>query len=374
MLSKFGINNDEIVPVCVMATMSSGKSTFLNAILGDGILPEKNEACTARVLAILNKPNTIDTKAYIYKNNGEKYAIPIYYKNTISKINDDENISDVLIIKDIPTLMNSKKSIVLFDTPGVNNSGDLRHAEITQDILKQLKNGVIVYILNATQLATNDDELLLQMVVEHLKKNKNIKIIFVLNKIDMLDEDKESILGIMETAYQYITDHGINEFTLFPLSALSAKTFRMKLNEKSLTKTEQRHMNQNYCEYKNDSNSMLKYVHYYNQKNKEYLIDGKNISEYDLRRAIENTGIVEIEREIERLIISQEYQLPKNIDKLKNYFQLEGVYSRKRKSKNIENYSGEVFWICKNCKQVNGTNDICLHCKKPNIKWTKAID
>ena len=254
MLSKFGINNDEIVPVCVMATMSSGKSTFLNAILGDGILPEKNEACTARVLAILNKPNTIDTKAYIYKNNGEKYAIPIYYKNTISKINDDENISDVLIIKDIPTLMNSKKSIVLFDTPGVNNSGDLRHAEITQDILKQLKNGVIVYILNATQLATNDDELLLQMVVEHLKKNKNIKIIFVLNKIDMLDEDKESILGIMETAYQYITDHGINEFTLFPLSALSAKTFRMKLNEKSLTKTEQRHMNQNYCEYKNDSN------------------------------------------------------------------------------------------------------------------------
>lgn len=44
MLSRFGINNGEIIPVCVMATMSSGKSTFLNAILGEEILRSKKRS------------------------------------------------------------------------------------------------------------------------------------------------------------------------------------------------------------------------------------------------------------------------------------------------------------------------------------------
>ena len=41
MLRVFDINSNEIIPVCVVATMSSGKSTFLNAILSEEILPEK---------------------------------------------------------------------------------------------------------------------------------------------------------------------------------------------------------------------------------------------------------------------------------------------------------------------------------------------
>lgn len=374
MLSGFDINNNEITQVCVMATMSSGKSTFLNAILGETILPEKNEACTARTLAILNEPGAVDTKAYIRKNDGSKYAVDIFYPNTISKINDDESVTDVLIVKDVPTLTNSRKSIVLVDTPGVNNSGDIRHAERTEEILIQLKRGIIVYLLNATQLATNDDELLLQMVINHVKKNKDVKLIFVLNKIDMLDEEKESIPDTIRNAHGYIKEHGISEFSIFPLSALSAKTFRLKLNDKTMTKAEERYVNCSYLEYLNDSKSMLRYVHSYNQTGKEYLIDGMYVSEYALRRAIENTGIVEIEREIEKQSMCLEQKLPKNIEKLKDYTELEGVYSRKRKSKNLANYSGKVIWICKKCKQMNGPEQICLYCKKANIKWRKAVD
>lgn len=340
MLSSFDISNDEIIPVCVVATMSSGKSTFLNAVLGDEILPEKNEACTARALAVLNMPGTVDAKAYIHKTDGKKYAVDIFYANTVSRINADENVSDVLIVKDIPTLTNSQKSIVLFDTPGVNNSGDSRHAERTKEILDQLNKGIIIYLLNATQLATTDDELLLQMVIDHVKANKNVKIIFVLNKIDMLDEEKESIPNTIKNASQYITDHGLTEFEIFPLSALSAKVFRKKLNEKSLTKTEQRHMNQSYPEYQDESKSMLQYICSYNHK--RYCLGDKIVSEYALRRAIENTGIVEIEREIGRLCMSLEQRAPKNINKLNDYVELEGIYAQKRKAKNLANYSGKI--------------------------------
>lgn len=373
MLSGFEINNEEIIPVCVMATMSSGKSTFLNAVLGEEILPEKNEACTARALAVMNKPGTANAKAYIRKNDGKNYAVDISYANTVSKINSDENVLDVLIVKDIHTLTNARRTIVLFDTPGVNNSGDLRHAERTKEVLERLEKGIIVYLLNATQLATNDDELLLQMVAGHVKKYKDVKVIFVLNKIDMLDEEKESIRNTMEDASQYIKEHEINEFSIFPLSALSAKVFRLKLNGKSLTKAEQRHLNQCYQEYQDESKSMLRFVHSYHQTGEEYVVNNQKVSEYALRRAIENTGIVEIEKEIGRLIMSLEQQLPKNINKLNEYFELEGVYSRKRRAKNLANYNGKINWICKNCKQINGMEQVCLYCKEPNIKWRTML-
>lgn len=371
MLSAFNIKSNEIIPVCVMATMSSGKSTFLNAILGDEILPEKNEACTARALFVLNMPKAGEARAYIRKNDGKKHAVDISYSDTVTKINSDENVTDVLIVKEIPSLVNSRKTIVLVDTPGVNNSGDIRHAERTEEILDQLKKGIIVYLLNATQLATNDDELLLQMVLEHVKRNNDVKILFVLNKIDMLDEDKESILDTINNASIYIQDHGLKEFGIFPLSALSAKTFRMKLNGKLLTKAEERHMNQSYPEYRDNSKGMLQYVKSYNQIGKQYTINDEVVSEYELRRAIENTGIVEIERAIEKIIQQLEYRPIENADALNEYSELERVYSRKRKTRNFENYTGDILWICKNCKQVNGQNQVCLHCKSPNFRWFK---
>lgn len=373
MLEEFGISDDEIIPVCVMATMSSGKSTFLNSIFGEEILPEKNEACTAIAISVLNSSYTMEPRAYIIKNNGRKYAVDLYYPGTVSKINMDESIKDVLIVKKIPTIMNTNRSVVFVDTPGVNNSGDFRHGERTKNVLDNLKKGVIVYLMNATQLATTDDELLLQMVIDCVKKNSNLKLIFVLNKIDMLDEERESILDMMKCAVQYIKAHGIDDVNLYPLSAISAKVFRQKLNGKSLTKAEIWHMEQAYFDYKEESKSMLRYIDCCNDAD-EYDIAGEKVSKYSLRRVIENTGIVEIERQIERAILEIEQKTPQNINKFDSYVELEGVYSKKRKAKNFENYNGNVRWICRKCRQVNGEAQRCIHCKQPNVTWVKISD
>lgn len=374
MLRVFDINSNEIIPVCVVSTMSSGKSTFLNAILSEEILPEKNEACTARALAVINIPGNLNTKAYIKKNDGNKYAVDIINADTVSNINADEDVTDVLIVKNITTLINTDKSIVLVDTPGVNNSGDVRHGERTKEVLEQLNIGVIVYILNATQLATNDDEILLEMVIDYVKKKGNIKIIFVLNKIDMLDEEKESISDTIKNATSYIKEHGIEEFDIFPLSALSAKTLRLKLNSKSLTKTQERHVSQNYHEYMDNGKSILQYIDLYNEMGKKYYIGDECITEYQLRRAIDNTGIVEIERKIQEILISFAQKQLTDIKKLDEYTILDGVYSPKRKVHNYANYLGKAHWNCKKCGQINGENEECLYCKEPNIKWTRVVD
>ena len=371
MLEDFNIKNEEIFPVCVMATMSSGKSTFINAILGAEILPERNEACTARALAVIDNDSSSCPKAYIVKKSGERGFAQIDDRFVMEKINSDEEVSHVLVEMNIPAIENMVKPVVLIDTPGVNNSGDMRHAERTKKVLDEMSRGIIIYILNATQLATNDDALLLQMVSDHVKENPELNICFVLNKIDMLDEDKESVADTVAMARSYIGDYGFEKALIYPLSALSAKILRLKLNNNSMTKTEQRHLAEAYREYKANEKNMLQYSGIYNQLNTKFQIGDNEVSEYELKRAIENTGICGIENQIAQYIIKSGQGSLDLVFNPAGYEEWEGVYSRKRKTKNFKNYQGEVKWICKACRQVNGENDCCLNCGKHNLVWRK---
>lgn len=372
MLKVFGINNKDIFPVCVMATMSSGKSTFVNAILGEEILPEKNEACTARALAVINNDVADTPKAFIVKTDGTKGYVEIDSQSVMEKINADESVKNVLVEMNVPAIHNIHKTLVIIDTPGVNNSEDIRHGERTKAILDIMDEGVIIYLLNATQLATNDDALLLQMVSQHIMKHPNLKICFVLNKIDMLDEDKESIASTIDTARKYICDYGIDNPMIYPLSALSAKVLRLKLNDKYMTKSERRYLTDAYKEYKANEKNMLQYASIYNQLDKQYIIGDVTVSEYELKRAIENTGITGIEKQIVDFIIAAENRSISQTFDTKDYAEWEGVYSKKRRAKNIVNYAGEIKWICKPCRQVNGDNSECLNCGQPNVKWHKT--
>ena len=65
------INENEIFPMVVMATMSSGKSTLINALLGRQILPSRNEACTAKMYSILDDDQSSETKIFVTYTNGE---------------------------------------------------------------------------------------------------------------------------------------------------------------------------------------------------------------------------------------------------------------------------------------------------------------
>jgi hypothetical protein len=62
--------------VCVVATMSAGKSTLLNALLGTKLLPAKQEACTAIITRIKDisikdeTPDDLPFRAEIYDQDG----------------------------------------------------------------------------------------------------------------------------------------------------------------------------------------------------------------------------------------------------------------------------------------------------------------
>ena len=235
-------------PISVIATMSSGKSTIINSILGTELLPSKNEACTATVARITDSENKahdnfmvecrdIDGKVVVEKT----LAIP----ENIEKYNDDPNVMYIDIEGSIPEIDSSNMRLVLQDTPGPNNSLDAKHSLITQNILKSNENSVIMYIMNATQFAVADDKHLLENIAEIMKKQgkqSRDRFIFVVNKCDQLDPDKgETVEKLLVTVRKYLKESfQIDEPNLFPVSALTAKIIRKHLNGEKLTRSEKR--------------------------------------------------------------------------------------------------------------------------------------
>ena len=307
MFEKFDIDEKHIYKVCVVATMSAGKSTFINSIIGDEIMPEKNEACTARTMAVLDNDSVRVKKAHIIRKNGSKEVIEIDSRDVLTRVNQDEDINDFLVETNIPSIANTKRALMLVDTPGVNNSADARHGERTEAFLKQMDMGLIIYLLNATQLATNDDAVLLSFVSEHIKRQEGtVKIIFVINKIDALDLETESIAETVRLAKEYIEAHGIKNPVIYPLSALAAKTMRMALYRKEMTRRELRKLEDIYENYRPKDNDMLTYAVLDDMAGETYEIGDETASAQELQRAIDNTGITAIEKRMESLMLDIE--------------------------------------------------------------------
>ena len=258
-------------------------------------------------MSVLDNDSAIVKKAHIIRVDGGKEIVEIDNREILDRLNSDEGISDFLIETDIESIKNTSRAFVLIDTPGVNNSEDERHGERTEEFLQKLKMGVVIYLMNATQLATNDDSLLLQQVVNHVKKqNGNVKIIFVINKIDALDLESESITGTVKRAKEYIVDHGIEKPIIYPLSARAAKSLRMVLYDREMTKRERRRVEDIYEHYKSQDNNMMDFAMIDDLSEETYEIGDEKVSAQQLRRAIDNTGITAIEKRLEAYMMEIE--------------------------------------------------------------------
>ena len=80
----------------LLGTMSSGKSTFLNSLIGFELFPAKNEACTAKIFSYYANPIRND---FLYLN--EKLKKPFLRKNLdfkqLEKWNETDTIQEILI-------------------------------------------------------------------------------------------------------------------------------------------------------------------------------------------------------------------------------------------------------------------------------------
>ena len=293
-------NGITLFPVVVMATMSSGKSTLLNVLLNKNILPSSNSACTAKSYRIFDNDNDELTEIEFVYNDGKKETIACDdWASRLREANENPEIIKVIIRTQIQGVFNTRNRLVLVDTPGTNNSQDESHGQITLDILSKITDGLIVYIINATQFGINDDRNLLLRVREAVSKNKNLRVAFVVNKCDEREEEKgESLETIVADVYDYLVkDCGFYNPDIIPTSALVADIIQKAMRHERLTKKEIKKFN----EYLIMNFEDIQEISSPEEVNGETFCDVGGIFYrlYDLKRMFESTGIPRLEKYIE---------------------------------------------------------------------------
>lgn len=224
--------NNSVFPINVIATMSSGKSTIINALLGKKLMPSKNEACTATITEILDNDDE-NFEAVIYDNEDNVIQkVPNLTYDIMDALNDNEDVYKIEAQGNIPFLDARNTALMLVDTPGPNNSQNQAHKNTTYRAINSDANNLILYVLNGTQLSTNDDAALLSYVAEQIKKGgKQVRdrFLFVVNKMDSFNPEEENIEKAVIAAKKYLASYGIEDPQIFPCSAYTALTIRTYL-------------------------------------------------------------------------------------------------------------------------------------------------
>jgi GTPase Era involved in 16S rRNA processing len=191
--------------IAVVANMSSGKSTFINALFGKEVLPAFNHATTDSATFIYSKLN-IDKKAVIYFSDGRK---PVEIKNDIEeeikqyaqkdeecedeKHKNVEKIELFYPFQNLQTSNNEDFSITFIDTPGPNSTGDnykQKHKDQTRNVLNDVD--LALFMFDYTQLdanLTSDEQGLWNTIKKRHEKDENFDVYFLLNKIDFALDD-----------------------------------------------------------------------------------------------------------------------------------------------------------------------------------------
>lgn len=227
-IDSFKKAQNEEFSINVVATMSAGKSTLINALLGKKLMPSSGEATTAKIVRVIH--SDIDHyHAIALDQNGEpiKEDKNIIY-STMKEWNLDPEISTIDIYGPIQCVKTVDTKLILIDTPGPNNAHDKRHAYTTRKMLENSDNSLVVFVLNSGQSGVNDEKDLMDYVSDVMKKGgkqSRERYLFVVNKMDELNPDDDKVKDILNNIKLRLENkdtYGIKEPHLFPLSAQAA--------------------------------------------------------------------------------------------------------------------------------------------------------
>lgn len=214
--------------VNVVATMSSGKSTLINALLGRKLMPAANEATTATIVKIIDTEQD-NFSATAFGQDGQKlHSFEKVTLKDMKTLNSDPKVTMVELRGNIPFVKSTGMKLVLVDTPGPNNSRDKHHEEMTYQMIANSEKSLVLYVMNGTQLGINDEKIFLDYVCDQMKeggKKSRERFLFVVNKMDNFKpREDEDGPGCIRRALDNVVDglkgRGIYDPNVFPVAAL----------------------------------------------------------------------------------------------------------------------------------------------------------
>ena len=230
-LNDFGSHEYRIT---IIGEFSSGKSTFLNAIIGQDILPHGVEETTAAVTYIhnVNQSDKKYNKAKIIFRNGNNPEVldlstsrSALIDYVTAKSKNKDVVKDIEEVHLYVNFMNGGENIVLIDTPGLNGIKDGMRDITYREIMRSHANICLFHIKGISQ--TDVD------FIERFYKDKT-PIFFVLNQIDRLTEEtpEEKLKGFSNDIRDSILHIKENPKFVFGVSALQALSARDKFIKK----------------------------------------------------------------------------------------------------------------------------------------------
>lgn len=224
----------DVVNIYCIESMSSGKSTFINAMLGEKLMPAYNQACTAKITRIKDNDEK-DYKATVFDKDGNviKKLGNLDY-DTMKKLNTDDDVQEIHINGDIPFVSSKDTTLILVDTPGPNNSRNSDHQTTTFNALKDSPKTLVLYVLNGTQLGIVDDHILLENIAKEMEnagKRSHDRFIFVVDRMEYLNPKEENVTDVLNAVREYLEDMGIENPNIYPASSLAALGIRTLLSD-----------------------------------------------------------------------------------------------------------------------------------------------
>jgi predicted GTPase len=277
--------NAMVFNIAIVANMSSGKSSFINALFGDSVLPALNEATTDCATYIHSDDNIENDGATVYFSDGRepvklnvadvKEEIKKYARKDCDDFEDKyRNVEHIELDWDFEVIKNTEDincKFTIIDTPGPNNTGafEEKHRNITNMVIRE-KADLVMFLFDFGQLDANlssDEQGLWEIIKRRHDADKFFDVFFVINKIDLsladdLDEEKER--GFFKTrALKKLTsvaiEQGLSNPKVICISAMLGALYKMK--RKGLLepgcdeyKAERRSFKKNLIEFEDDQN------------------------------------------------------------------------------------------------------------------------
>ncbi|MFO7567184.1 MAG: dynamin family protein [Enhygromyxa sp.] len=196
--------------IAIMGEFSAGKSTFVNALLGEAVAP----------MGVLPTTNTIN----VFRRGTGRGARVHYRDGSISTVtaeqldpylrNLDDKEADRIRHLEIDRVGERMGDAAVVDTPGLN-ALDEYHEQVARAFIEQAD--AVVWIFSATQGGTATEAGILSELREGGRK-----VLGILNKVDTLDSDAEQ----QELADYLREQLGEVLVEVMPLSALAALRHR----------------------------------------------------------------------------------------------------------------------------------------------------
>lgn len=263
----------------VVGQFKRGKSTLLNYLIGDKILPTGVIPITSIITEI--KYGDRPGADVVFTDGSASEVATDDLPEYVSEERNPENEKNVRIIRVHYPAQNLKNGLVLIDTPGIGSI--FRHnTEVAYGHLPQAD--AVVFVISS-------DPPITELEIEFLREVKKFveKVFLIQNKIDYLDD--EQVQTTVEFSEKVIKNKLEEQVEIYPVSALNALNGAKKNDRERFEKSRM-------AAFEHDLNNFL-----INGKGEVLLSSAKNkfnrMLEEDTSGAINR--LMDTKREIERL-------------------------------------------------------------------------